>query len=258
MLDGTLNLQIKKRNFELIVRQFVNREDAETTTQFWLSLRRELSVLSANMSHIVRNKECFTAIRGEGAVVSHKCYGGLGTGKVFLERMLTENGERAKRNHIFHPTLNLTRTVYDGFRGSGMRWQWVWGVMSGFSKPEFYSRKHTIPTDHWLGLNLGHLGGEGEDFAFLDGQVIPIEGLSYRFNESMGVRENVTVMAVKPRLFANLTVHEIEHKLEDLGVLKLDMVKVHGNWAGEIEGANGKVYKFYEMAGFIERCNSTF
>ncbi len=35
---------------------------------------------------------------------------------------------------MLNPTFNLTRVLYDGLRGSGMHWKWVWGEMSGFSK----------------------------------------------------------------------------------------------------------------------------
>jgi hypothetical protein len=79
-----------------------------------------------------------------------------------------------RRNSVHNLGINLTRTVYDGLRGSGMKWNWVWGIMSGFSKTEFYTLNSTIPTEHWIGLNLGHLAGEGEDFVFMDGKIIPI------------------------------------------------------------------------------------
>jgi hypothetical protein len=36
------------------------------------------------------------------------------------------------------------------------------------------------------------------------------------------------------------------------------MLKVQGNWAGHIENEDGKIYNFYEISGFIERCNSIF
>lgn len=36
--------------------------------------------------------------------------------------------------------------------------------------------------DHWIGINFGHVFGEGEDFAFIDGKIIPIEGIKYEFN----------------------------------------------------------------------------
>jgi hypothetical protein len=36
------------------------------------------------------------------------------------------------------------------------------------------------------------------------------------------------------------------------------LIKVQGNWEGEIERDDGKIYKFYEIAGFIERSNSIF
>jgi hypothetical protein len=80
---------------------------------------------------------------------------------------------------MLNPTTNLTRVLYDGLRGSGMHWRWVWGEFNGFSKPEFYARNHTIPIEHWIGVNFGHIFGEGEDFAFINGQVIPIQGLKY-------------------------------------------------------------------------------
>ena len=73
-------------------------------------------------------------------------------------------------------------------------------MMSGFSKPLFYSLNHTIPTDHWLGLNFGHLFGEGEDFAFLNGKIVPFEGLKYEYNEKIKSGANITVTASKPRL----------------------------------------------------------
>ena len=34
---------------------------------------------------------------------------------------------------------------------------------------------------------------------------------------------------------ANFTVLDVHHQYEDLGVIKLDMVKAQGNWAGWIE-----------------------
>ncbi len=36
--------------------------------------------------------------------------------------------------------------------------------------------------DHWIGINFGYVFGEGEDFAFIDGKIIPIEGIKYEFN----------------------------------------------------------------------------
>jgi hypothetical protein len=36
---------------------------------------------------------------------------------------------------MLNPSNNLTRSLYDGLRGSGLHWRWVWGEMNGFSKP---------------------------------------------------------------------------------------------------------------------------
>ena len=82
-----------------------------------------------------------------------------------------------KRNSVYNPKYNVTRAVFDGLRGSGMHWQWLWGMASGFSKPEFYSLNHTIPKERFLGFNFGNLNGQGEDFFFLNGEITPIKGL---------------------------------------------------------------------------------
>lgn len=88
MLIGALNLDIHKRHFDLTVRQYVNHELNETITTFNLSLNRMLSNLTANLTHVIRNNQCFTAIRGDD-IVSHKCFGGIGSGKVKLDRIVT-------------------------------------------------------------------------------------------------------------------------------------------------------------------------
>lgn len=59
--------------------------------------------------------------------MSHKCYGGIGSGKVKIDQVIKENDERKKHTNMMNPTLNLTRTAYDGLRGSGFYWNWVWG-----------------------------------------------------------------------------------------------------------------------------------
>ena len=69
----------------------------------------------------------------------------MAAGKVKLDRILIEGGKRVKRNSVYNPRYNVTRAVFDGLRGSGMHWQWLWGMASGFSKPEYYSLDHTIP-----------------------------------------------------------------------------------------------------------------
>ncbi len=38
---------------------------------------------------MIRNKECFTAIR-KSNVISHKCFGAIGEGKVKIDRIIKE------------------------------------------------------------------------------------------------------------------------------------------------------------------------
>jgi hypothetical protein len=87
MLDGNLDLDIHKNNFDLTVRQYTDPINDETVTTFNLSVIRKDSNLNANLTHIVHNKQCFTAIR-KSNIVSHKCFGGHGSGKVKIDRIL--------------------------------------------------------------------------------------------------------------------------------------------------------------------------
>lgn len=51
---------------------------------------------------------------------------------------------------------------------------------------------------------------------------------------------------------ANFTVLHIDNAVEDMGVIKLDMVKAEGKWAGWIEDEReAKKYEFYEIIGLI-------
>jgi len=87
MLNGKLNLDIHKKNFDLVVRQYRDESNDETITTFNVSLIRQDSNLNANLTHIIHNKECFTAIRTNN-IVSHKCFGGYGNGKVKIDRIV--------------------------------------------------------------------------------------------------------------------------------------------------------------------------
>jgi len=100
----------------------------------------------------------------------------------------------------------LTRVLYDGFRGSGYHWKWNWGFMNGFSKPEYYSLNHSISTEHGIGINIGNMFGEGEDFAYIDGEMIPFKGLSYSFDENAQINSNITFTAQYPKFYANFTI----------------------------------------------------
>lgn len=145
-----------------------------------------------------------------------------------------------KRNSVFNPTFNLTRVVFDGLRGSGMHWNWVWGVASGFSKPEFYALHHTMPKEKYFGINFGHLDGQGEDMIFLNGKEYPIQGINYTVDEAF--KDVFYLSSESPRMEANFTVHYRTHELKDMGFAKLDMVKAEGMWAGWIEDEQGEKF----------------
>ena len=112
-----------------------------TITTFNLTSSRKYHNVTLNLTHTIRDDQCFTAFR-KGDIVSHKCFGGLGEGKLKIERYISQT--ETKRNSIFNPTFNLTRCAFDGLRGSSFHWEWVWAMASGFSKPEFYANDHKI------------------------------------------------------------------------------------------------------------------
>lgn len=142
-------------------------------------------MMSANFTHILNNNQCFTALRAHD-VISHKCFGGIGSGKVKLDRIFageapgivdedkidpkykeqiqfdhSSGKSKVQKSSVYNPSFNLTRVLYDGFRGSGYHWKWNWGFMNGFSKPEYYSLNHSIPMEHGIGINIGNIFGEG-------------------------------------------------------------------------------------------------
>ena len=52
-----------------------------TITTFNITSHRKYINVTLNLTHIRRDNDCFTAIR-TGDIISHKCYGGNGEGKV--------------------------------------------------------------------------------------------------------------------------------------------------------------------------------
>ena len=87
LLDGSMNFDFKKKHFNMTVRQYIDEENGFTVTTFNISSHRRKSNVTANLTHITRNGQCLTAIRSQD-VVSHKCFGGMGAGKVRLDRII--------------------------------------------------------------------------------------------------------------------------------------------------------------------------
>lgn len=100
--------------------------------------------LDANYTHIRRDDQCATIVRN--GVISHKCFGGYGYGKIMLNYVFLDESDNQSKKKLsaFNPKANVTRCAFDGFRGSGWEWKWMWMYATGFSKPEFYSKNHTI------------------------------------------------------------------------------------------------------------------
>jgi hypothetical protein len=76
-----------------------------------------------------------TAVRQ--GVISHKCYGGYGYGKIKLNTVFFDESVKQQKQKMsaFNPKANLTRCSFDGFRGNGWGWKWTWIYGAGFSKP---------------------------------------------------------------------------------------------------------------------------
>ena len=73
-------------------------------------------------------------------------------------------------------------------------------MASGFSKPEFYANDHKIDKERWIGLNFGSINSEGEDFAFINGDIIPIQGLKYQIKDKLKVGDVLFFDAEKPKM----------------------------------------------------------
>jgi len=188
-------MHIVKKHFNLTVRQ-VSRVDRlgnpQTVTSFNISLSQRHVDIQANFTHIRRDEQCMTAVRDK--VISHKCFGGYGYGKIRLEQVLYDEPSESykKKLSAFNPKSNTTRCGFDGFRGSGWEWKWVWVYGQGFSKPEFYSKGQTIEKERWIGFNFGTLNGKSEDFLFLNGKIYPVQGADYVIDEAFTENVNVT------------------------------------------------------------------
>lgn len=154
--------------------------------------------MNANYTHIRRDDQCATIVRD--GVISHKCFGGYGYGKVRLNYVYFDQQDKQNKKKLsaFNPKTNQTRCAFDGFRGSGWDWKWMWMYATGFSKPEFYALNHTIPKEKWIGFNIGSLNNRSEDFLFLNGKIYPIEGLNFKIDQSLSVGKNITITATKP------------------------------------------------------------
>lgn len=64
--------------------------------------------------------------------------------------------------------------------------------------------------------------------------------------------------ADKPEMRANFTVGAKSTTIKDLGLGKVDMVRMEGHWAGWVEGEDGNKIEFYLIAGMVETSNSWF
>ncbi len=135
--EATLNMDIKKQYFDFKVRQSVRmgkNGHSETVTNFNITLHQNQIEFIANYTHVRRDEQCATIVRD--GIISHKCFGGYGYGKVRLNYVFVDDdGQTKKKMSAFNPKTNQTKVAFDGFRGSGWDWKWLWMYSTGFSKP---------------------------------------------------------------------------------------------------------------------------
>ena len=86
LLDGSLEFKFHKRNFKLSIKQVKDEEKGETATIFDISTKRTNLTVFGNITHIIKNEECVTVIT-KSDTVEHKCYGGIGEGKILIDRV---------------------------------------------------------------------------------------------------------------------------------------------------------------------------
>ena len=75
--------------------------------------------------------------------------------------------------------LESSTAAFDGFRASGFKWYWIWGMGSGRNRE-----------DQHISINFGTIRGVGEDFLYLNNLTIPIKGIQYELNENRTVGDS--------------------------------------------------------------------
>ena len=78
----------------------------------------------------------------------------------------------------------VATTMYDGFRGEGIEWYWVWAMGIGWT--ENIEWGHPIKQDRirTVSLSLGVMYGMEEDFLLVEGKLIKLQGVNYTLDES--------------------------------------------------------------------------
>lgn len=61
-----------------------------------------------------------------------------------MDRRVISDGDKMIISNAYKLSEKLTRVAFDGFRGSGMHWEWIRAQGFGFSKPQYYENNLTI------------------------------------------------------------------------------------------------------------------
>ena len=171
------------------MRESLDNETGERHTTMNLTISKQDLEISLNITHIVKEISCFTATR-RPSVISHKCYGGGAEGHMTGQAFSTIDNQT--KMVAFNMDRELTRTLFDGFRGSGMYWNWTWATGLGFSQKTYQETNQNLPSSSSLGLNFGVLKRQAEDFIFYNGKPIAVEGLKYEINSNLTLGESFT------------------------------------------------------------------
>lgn len=93
-----------------------------TITIFNISYRSEDRKVQANLTHVMRHNQCFSAFDEQNqGVFKHNCYGGYGNGKIFMDRKLHHEGHVNKGKWVksaYNLDNNRTRTYFLGERST--------------------------------------------------------------------------------------------------------------------------------------------
>ena len=76
-------------------------------------------------------------------MLAHKCSGGIGKGKVNMKFYNQKTEKSIWEN--FNLDKNLTRVSYDGFRGVGSHWNYMWATTTGFNKVQHHKNNLKMP-----------------------------------------------------------------------------------------------------------------
>jgi hypothetical protein len=125
--------------------------------------------LIGNLTQFMNKDQCMSFFR---PYTSTKCLQGRSEGYVKKSWSHYNATYRFSQNFndLWMFSNEVGTTMYDGFRGSGYEWYWIWSMGIGWTEniEKGYPRKADIRT---VALSLGVMYGMEEDFFLVDGKL---------------------------------------------------------------------------------------